>query len=152
MKNLFIFYLIIFFIFFVKLVNSHMYEVEGIEILHPWATETDSEGNAFAYITITNNTKDIIYLKKIETNISKMHMFISNDNSVKSISIPANSIRSIDDFSIMFHGIDTHLKEGSAFPAKLIFSSGVDINIKFVVGETTSLDDAEKKMEHKHHH
>ena len=81
-----------------------------------------------------------------------MHMFISNDKNVESISIPANSIRSMDDFNIMFHGIATHLKEGNAFPAKLIFSSGIEINIKFVVGETTSLDDAEKKMEHKHHH
>ena len=152
MKKIFIFYLIIFFIFFVKLVNSHMYEVEGVEILHPWSTESDDNGNANVYLTIANNTDTDISLTKISTKISSMYMIMSNEKMVKELIIPAQSIRSMDDFYVMLHGINKKLNIGNAFPAKLIFSSGMKIDIKFVIGESTSLDEAEESMKHEHHH
>ena len=125
---------------------------KGIEILHPWSTESDNDGNANAFITISNNTDNEISLIKLNTEISNMYMLMNNDKIVKKLIIPAQSIRSIDDFYIMFHGIKNKLKIGNVFPAKLIFSGGIEIDIKFVVGETTTLDEAEKSMDHKHHH
>ena len=29
-----------------KNILAHMYEKDGLEILHPWSTETDDDGNA----------------------------------------------------------------------------------------------------------
>jgi copper(I)-binding protein len=51
----------------------------------------------------------------------------------------------------MFHGIKNKLNIGNVFPAKLFFSGDIEIDIKFVVGETTSLDEAEQLMDHNHH-
>jgi len=131
---------------------AHMYEHMGIEILHPWATSSDSDGNSIAYLTISNNTNSEVVLEKFITDVSDMTMFMSDNKMVKSLKIPANSIRSIDDFSIMLHGIKSKLIEGKAFKANLVFLSGMNINIKLVVGENTSLDDAEKTMDHEHKH
>ena len=128
-----------------------MYEEMGIEILHPWATESDNDGNAMAYLTISNNTDNEIALEKISTDTSSMIMFMKGGKVVKSLIIPPQSIRSIDDFSIMLHGIENKLIEGKSFPAKLIFSSGMIIDIKFVIGESTPLDDAEEEMDHSNH-
>ena len=44
-------------------------------------------------------------------------------------------IRGEDDFSIMFHGLKKDLVSGENIPAILKFSSGMNINIKFVIGE-----------------
>ena len=71
---------------------------------------------------------------------------------VKKLFIPAQSIRSIDDFYIMLHGINNKLKIGSAFSAKLFFSSGTEVDVKFVIGESTTLDEAEQSKSHEHHH
>ena len=131
---------------------AHMYEHMGIEVLHPWATESDSKGNALAYLTISNNTNKELVLEKIITEVSNMTMFISNDELVNSIKIPANAIRSIDDFHIMFHNVKKELTEGHTINAKLEFSSGISMNIKLVIGENTSLEEAEESMDHKHHH
>ena len=64
-----------------------MYEVEGVEILHPWSTESDSDGNANAYLTISNNTDKDISLTKISTEISSMYMIMSNEKMVKRLII-----------------------------------------------------------------
>ena len=142
----------LFVLFLSKHSFSHMYEVEGVEVLHPWSTESDNYGDANAYLTISNNTDKDISLTKISTEISSMYMIMSNEKMVKELIIPAQSIRSMDDFYIMLHGINKKLNIGNAFPAKLIFSSGKEINIKFVIGESTTLDEAEEKMKHEHHH
>ena len=145
-------FIFIFILFVTKNLLAHMYEKNGLEILHPWSTESDDDGNANAYLTIANNTDQEISLLKISTEISNMYMIMNNDKMVKKLIIPAQSIRSIDDFYIMFHGIKKKLNNGGVFSAKLFFSSDVDIKIKFVVGESTSLDEAEQSMEHEHHH
>ena len=130
---------------------SHMYEKEGLEILHPWSSAS-TDGNANAYLTISNNTNDEIALVKVITKVSDMTMIMSNKKMIKQLIVPPNSIRSSDDFHIMLHNIENKLIHGNAFPAKLIFSSGLEIKIKFVIGETTSLDEAEDKADHHQHH
>ena len=144
--------IILFILLSTKYVSAHMYEHMGLEVLHPWATVSDDKGNATAYITISNNTDSEVTLVKFNTDISNMTMFMNDNKIVKDVKIPANSIRSTDDFSIMLHGIKNKLIEGNAFKAKLVFLSGMSINIKLVVGENTSLDEVEKTMDHKQHH
>ena len=152
MKNIIKLIVFLFVLFLSKHCFSHMYEVEGVEILHPWSTESDDNGNANVYLTIANNTDTDISLTKISTEISSMYMIMSNEKMVKELIIPAQSIRSMDDFYVMLHGINKKLNIGNAFPAKLIFSSGMEIDIKFVIGESTTLDEAEESMKHEHHH
>ena len=77
-----------------------------------------------------------------------MTMIMSNKKIIKQLIVPPNSIRSRDDFHFTLHNIENKLIHGNAFPAKLIFSSGLEIKIKFVIGETTSLDEAEDKTDH----
>ena len=145
-------FLFILILFFTKNILAHMYEKDGLEILHPWSSESDEDGNANVYLTIANNTDKDIALSKISTDISSMYMIMNNEKMVKKILVPAQSIRSMDDFYIMFHGINNKLKIGSAFSAKLFFSSGTEIDVKFVIGESTTLDEAEQSKNHEHHH
>jgi len=134
---------------------AHMYEHKGIEILHPWATVSDGKGNANAYITISNNTNKDIKLENIIIKETNMIMLMEGNKMTDSILIPANSIRSIDDFYIMLHKLKNEFFEGDNFSAKLVFSSNIEIDIKFVVGEGSTLtDDSEKNNtheDHKHH-
>ena len=44
------------------------------------------------------------------------------------------------------------LNDTKVVPARLIFSSGIRIDIKVVVGENTTLENAEKSKDHKHQH
>ena len=105
MKNFVKIFLFISIFLISRCLFSHMYEEKGIEVLHPWSTATDNDGNANAYITISNNTDKEISLIKLDTEISDVYMLMNNEKMVKKLIIPAQSIRSIDDFYIMFHGI-----------------------------------------------
>ena len=52
----------------------------------------------------------------------------------------------------MFHGLKVDLVAGKNIPAVLEFSSGMVIDIKFVIGENTTLDEDQDMDDSKEHH
>ena len=123
---------------------AHTYKKMNVEIIHPWCAATLSGGNSNAYITISNDSDKDIELVGISSDFIQHIMFMKNGKSVDKITISADGgIRGEDDFSIMFHGSKKDLVSGENIPAILKFSSGMTIDIKFVIGENTTLDEKE---------
>ena len=137
-------------------VNSHTYEKMGIEIIHPWCSPSKKEGNSICNLTIANNTENPISLTNIHSNDIGHIMIMKNDNPAEKIVIPANGIRTTDDFSLMLHGTKKDLIKGENSSANLEFDNGMTINIRFVIGEDTMLIDNKKNdkkhSDHGNHH
>lgn len=133
--------------------NSHTYESMGIEVIHPWCEEGLKGDNSSANITISNETNKNIDLISIKSADISHIIFIKNENSVNKITIPSKGIRGEDDFSIMLHGLKRNLINGNHINAILLFSNGMDMKIKFVIGQNTMLDEEDKSEDqHKHEH
>ena len=133
--------------------NSHTYESMGIEVIHPWCKEGLKGDNSSANITISNETNKNIDLISIKSDDISHIMFIKHEKSVNKITIPSQGIRGEDDFSIMLHGVKRDLTKGNHINAILLFSSGMEMKIKFVIGQDTMLDEEDKSEDqHKHEH
>ena len=134
--------------------HAHTYEKMGIEIIHPWCAEGISNKNSMANITIANNTKNNIGLTSIKSDTIGHIMLMKDNKPVDKIIIPGEGIRGEDDFKIMFYSLKEDLKIGDNIDAFLIFSTGMEIKIKFVVGQNSMLDKEEniKKAEDQHQH
>ena len=53
----------------------------------------------------------------------------------------------------MLHGLKRNLINGNHINAILLFSNGMDMKIKFVIGQNTMLDEEDKSEDqHKHEH
>ena len=132
---------------------SHTYNKDGLEIIHPWCESALSGENSTAYLTISNDSETDISLIGISSEYIHHIMLMKDDKSVDNIIIPGNGgIRGEDDFSVMFHGLKDDLVAGENIPAVLEFSSGMVIDIKFVIGENTTLDEDQDMNDSKEHH
>ena len=154
-KSIFLYFIIISILglLFTFTSNAHTYKKMDVEIIHPWCVATLSGGNSNAYITISNDSNKDIELIGISSDFIKHIMLMKNGKSIEKISISADGgIRGEDDFSIMFHSSKKDLVSGENIPAILKFSSGMTIDIKFVIGENTTLDEKENTENTQEHH
>ena len=132
---------------------AHTYKKMNVEIIHPWCSAGVKGDNTVCYITISNDSDKDIELKDIDSDSIHHIMLMKNGKSVDKILIKGNGgIRGEDDFSIMLHGLKHDLITGGNSPAILKFSSGMTIDIKFVIGENTTLDEGSGMDNTQEHH
>ena len=132
---------------------GHTYKKMNVEIIHPWCSAGVKGDNTVCYITISNDSDKDIELKDIDSDSIHHIMLMKNGKSVDKILIKGNGgIRGEDDFSIMLHGLKHDLITGGNSPAILKFSSGMTIDIKFVIGENTTLDEGSGMDNTQEHH
>ena len=140
-------------VFYTLTSNAHTYKNMNVEIIHPWCYAASVGDNSMASLTISNDSDNDIELIGISSDLINHIMIMKDGKSVDKITVSKNGgIRGEDDFQVMFHGLKRSLVSGESIPAKLEFSSGMNINIKFVIGENTMLDEGEDMNETQEHH
>ena len=153
LRYIYIIFISIFSLLFSLNSYAHTYKKMDVEIIHPWCVANLNGSNTNAYITISNDSNKDVELVGISSDFVQHIMLIKNGKSINKIAISGDGgIRGEDDFSIMFHGLKKDLVTGENIPAILKFASGMTIDIKFVIGENTTLDEKENEDNTQEHH
>ncbi|SDD79710.1 copper chaperone PCu(A)C [Kordiimonas lacus] len=107
------------------------HEGEGIEVEKVWARKTSRTVSAAVYLTITNNTHDVIELTGASTDIANttmIHRSYEEDGIMKMdhvMSVPLKPGETFEfapgGYHVMLMGLTGPLKKGEVFPLTLEF-------------------------------
>ncbi|WP_286830145.1 MULTISPECIES: copper chaperone PCu(A)C [Kordiimonas] len=107
------------------------HEGEGIEVEKVWARKTSRTVSAAVYLTITNNTHDVIELTGASTDIASttmIHRSYEEDGIMKMDHVMSVPLKPGETFAfapggyhVMLMGLTGPLKKGEVFPLTLEF-------------------------------
>ncbi|OVZ60729.1 hypothetical protein CDO44_08375 [Pigmentiphaga sp. NML080357] len=123
--------------------GAHDYTAGGIQIGHPWARATvagQPSGGGFLKLTNTGADDKLVAVRADISATAELHtMQMDGDvmrmRQVDGIALPAGRTVELKPggYHIMFMRLKAPLKEGSSFPATLIFEKAGEVKVDFKV-------------------
>lgn len=140
--------------FTVSPVIAHTVEKGDVMIIHPWV-EPSGGGDTFAHPTISNEGDRPLVLLRIETSAAEKVDILRNGKAISNLLIKGGDIIAFDspEAQIKLTKLTEPLIEGTHFPARLVFTRNVNVDLEMVVGQDTmmpELSSSDHDEDHEH--
>lgn len=140
-------------------VLAHTVEKGDVMIIHPWVEPISGE-DTYAHPTISNEGDRPLVLIRVETPISGAVEILRNGKAITNLAIRGGDVIDFDnsEAQIRLTKLTRPLIDGTHFPARLVFTRNVNVDLEMVVGQDTMLmelstsDKGESEEEHHDEH
>lgn len=123
-------------------VLAHTVEKGNILVIHPWV-EPSGGNDTLAHPTISNEGERALVLLRVETPVAEKVEVLRKGRPVTTLPIRGGDIIAFDspDAQIKLVNLKQPLLEGTHFPARLVFTRNITVDLEMVVGQDTMLPD-----------